>query len=67
MPDNSTLNIYVNSGGGSVTATQGIIGILNKAKREKGIKRKREKGKLAHELHKVDIMLCMIYICGIGF
>ena len=40
MPDNSTLNIYVNSGGGSVTATQGIIGILNKAKREKGIKTK---------------------------
>ena len=40
MPDNSTLNIYVNIGGGSVTATQGIIGILNKAKREKGIKTK---------------------------
>lgn len=40
MPDNSTLNIYVNSGGGSVTATQGIIGILNKTKREKGIKTK---------------------------
>ena len=40
MPDNSTLNIYVNSGGGSVTATQGIIGILNKANREKGIKTK---------------------------
>lgn len=40
MQDNSTLNIYVNSGGGSVTATQGIIGLLNKAKRDKGIKTK---------------------------
>ena len=30
----------MNSGGSSVTATQGIIGILNKAKREKGIKTK---------------------------
>lgn len=37
------------------------------SKREKGIKRKREKGKRGHELKKVDIMLCMIYICGIGF
>ena len=40
MQDNSILNIYVNSGGGSVTATQGIIGLINKAKRDKGIKTK---------------------------
>lgn len=40
MQENSTLNIYVNSGGGSVTATQGIIGLLNKAKRDKRIKTK---------------------------
>lgn len=40
MKENSTLNIYINSGGGSVTATQGIIGILNKAKRDKRIKTK---------------------------
>lgn len=40
MQENSTLNIYVNSGGGSVTATQGIIGLINKAKRDKSIKTK---------------------------
>lgn len=38
MKNGSTLNIYVNSGGGSVVATQGIIGLLNKAKRDKEIK-----------------------------
>lgn len=38
MESGSTLNIYINSGGGSVVATQGIIGLLNKAKRDKEIK-----------------------------
>lgn len=40
MESGSTLSIYINSGGGSVVATQGIIGLLNKAKRDKGIKTK---------------------------
>lgn len=40
MEKDSVLNIYINSGGGSVIATQGIIGLLNKAKRDKGIKTK---------------------------
>lgn len=40
MEKDSVLNIYINSGGGSVVATQGIIGLLNKAKRDKGIKTK---------------------------
>lgn len=40
MQENSTLNIYVNSGGGSVVATQGIIALLNKAKRDKKVRTK---------------------------
>lgn len=38
LKEGSTLNLFVNSGGGSVVATQGIIGLINKAKREKNIK-----------------------------
>lgn len=36
MEDNSTLNIYINSPGGSVFTTQGIISMLSRAK-ERGI------------------------------
>lgn len=38
LREGSTLNLFINSGGGSVVATQGIIGLINKAKRDKGIK-----------------------------
>lgn len=38
LKEGSTLNLFVNSGGGSVVATQGIIGLINKAKRERNIK-----------------------------